>query len=200
MLDFSGANVDKKQVYIDFLLRPIKRIRDDELREKVVFLFKSAPEYFWRVASAITGKYHPPDEHVPSGLVKHTAKVVYFARGLAEAWDLEKYMDEITAAALLHDIIKYGLGDVVGSRKDYQMHDAISADWIIDTLKKNNMEVDEKVERVQMMVRTHLGKWSVHGDKIPPMSGELNVRLMWLLQTCDYVASQSKVIFYEVAE
>jgi len=92
-------------------LPELAEITDAGLRGFVEGVLARAPVYFWSVPASTTGRFHPPDEWLPGGLVLHTRRVARVALEIARGWKLSYEQKNIlVAAALLHDVCKYGPG------------------------------------------------------------------------------------------
>ena len=85
-------------------------IKNSTISQWTVAMLDLAPSAFWEKASSSTGKYHKVDENQPGGQVVHTLRVCLVVEHLVRMDELtEMERDILLAAAILHDICKYGV-------------------------------------------------------------------------------------------
>lgn len=83
----------------------VGRIKNKELRDKVVGYFRENSEIIKATPTSITGKYHPPDEDKPGALIRHGDKVAWFCIQVASEFRLSsRELDVLIVAAYMHDI------------------------------------------------------------------------------------------------
>jgi len=174
--------------------REISHIENEELREFVKLALEKAPPYFWKYPASKSGKFHPEDDLGEGGLVHHTKKVVYFVRSLAEAMEVEKFNDELIIAALLHDVVKYGLNPSSKTAGyDYAIHGPAVKKFIEEEVLENkiegvyNGEMLRRITKILDLISRHMGKWSVQ-DYRPRKRGD------WALHLADYISSRKRVV------
>ena len=177
--------------------REISVIQDLELREFVKTVLNSAPEYFWRIAASASGQHHPADDLGTGGLVHHTKKVVYFVKEFCVAMELESEKDCLVAAAILHDVYKYGDSIHKKQTEEQWLNHGGLVKWLVeqDVYKLPIEEVFQgeilkKVQKVLRLVATHFGIWGLPENK--PKTRE-----EWLVHLADYVASRKLVTITE---
>lgn len=94
--------------------RELHLFGDEVIAERTLgFMDRWAPDYFFEIPSAGSGKYHPPDEYNTGGNVLHTKRVFLAYEQLARSYTEQQLLtaDEYHAgqsAALLHDMLKFG--------------------------------------------------------------------------------------------
>lgn len=131
-------------------------IYDEDVRANVIKTFlDGCPDYFWEKPTSSTGKYHSDDECGKHGNWLHTKRV--FARycNLSESYlEAHKITEQERecgkAAALLHDMMKYGWpseqnAHTVGN------HDMIAADVAYN--------IGGCSKEVTKLIATHMGSW-----------------------------------------
>lgn len=139
------------------LLPEIDAIYDEELRNGVIRAYmKGCPDYFWKRPSSSTGKYHSVDERGKYGNWLHTKRVFAEYCNISESWVelgviTPKQKEEGKAAALLHDMMKYGWPSD-GNDHTVNNHDIIAAD-----VARNIGELPEAVEK---LILSHMGPWA----------------------------------------
>lgn len=138
-------------------LPEIDAIYDEELRDGVIRTFLSGcPDYFWERPSSSSGKYHSLDEVGQYGNWLHTKRVFAEYNNISESWvelgeitPIQK--EEGKAAALLHDMMKYGWPS---EQNDHTVnnHDLIAADVAAN--------IGGMPESVVRLIATHMGPWA----------------------------------------
>lgn len=157
LVEEGGGDVDVDKLFG----RELGLISDPAIRAWCERAWASAPPYAHKAPASISGKYHPEFSLGERGLVRHTRAVVYVIRKWCEHIECsEVQRDCLVAAALMHDIIKYG--DTYGEKSDrsyqqYKQHPSISADYVSDMMPPG---VDEDISGcIDALIRTHMGQW-----------------------------------------
>ena len=89
----------------EFFNTELSYIYDNNTKETTNAILGMAPEYFLRIPSSTTGKYHPQDEICPGGKALHVKRVVYIVRELCVMDKVHPHNhDIIVAAAIVHDL------------------------------------------------------------------------------------------------
>lgn len=162
-------------------LPEVDAIYDDEIRSAVVQTFiNGCPNYFWERPGSSTGKYHSPDERGRHGNWIHTKRVFAQYCNLSESYlegheITERQREAGKAAALIHDMMKYGYPSE-GREHTTQEHDLIARD-----VAKHLGGVPEEV---QELVEAHMGPW---GEGPLPSNDR-----QWLLHYADKSAAGIK--------
>jgi len=182
----------KTELYVRYLKYWVEQIKDQELQVEVVRVLSAAPDYFWT-----KGYYHteaPADEKNVNGVLRRVVKNCYYAKSLAEAWNLGEHLDIVLAAALLHDCVKFGLEEVPVERK---FHGPFTADWIESGLGGHAVLSSGMVDTLEV-IRKHDGIAWTNGNE-PKMSPLKNFSPYdWLALTvcsADMVASRTVTVF-----
>lgn len=151
-------NIEYFSDYIDI-------IKNQDLRELTIDYLNRVPDYFWTVASSISGKHHPLDERGNEGLLLHTKRVVIFAIQAARASNVDQ--DPYIVAGLCHDTYKYG-SDSIASSKQFMVHGELAAGTML--IMVGNVEGTAKYHwlKASNLVLTHNGRWG----NIPPRDSE----------------------------
>jgi HD superfamily phosphohydrolase YqeK len=178
------------------LEREVMLIGNELLRGFVQSSLQAAPAYFWTVPASTSGKYHPPCSRGPGGLVHHTRLVVYFVRELARGLGLEAWMDELTAAAILHDMYKNGDNpdDRTRGMAHWSAHGLHARGYIearvlggpVETAWGNNPEFCRQVNKVFELMARHMGPF---GGTAPACV----TREDFCLYIADYISSRKLV-------
>lgn len=138
------------------------------------------PEYFWELPTSSTGKYHPKDEGGKHGNWIHTKRVFSTYQDSADSLINAGVIDENDkqagmAAALIHDMFKYGYPEQEG-KHTIKYHDVLGAAYI-----RQFSNLPDKVAR---LVNIHNGAW--HVGPTPETQHE------WLFHQCDMIAARRK--------
>jgi len=138
-------------------------ITDEGIRAKVQKALDAAPSYFWVDAASSSGKYHPFFDLGEGGVLRHSILVAYFAHEGALARGLSQWeIDCITAAGLLHDLVKRG---VDGGDHTVFEHPLLAAKFLRDLF-----EGDADMAFIASLIEPHMGKWntSKYSDVVLP--------------------------------
>lgn len=172
-------------------LPEIDYIYDDDLRDGVIYTYlRACPDYFWERPSSSSGKYHSVDERGRRGNWIHVKRVFAEYVNLSRSWEelgliSAKDRERGKAAALLHDMMKYGWPS------EDREHTTDEHDLIIADVAKNIGMFDDTV--VSVLAR-HMGPWGSGPE--PHTKEEI------LLHTADMSASRASndIGIYEPAE
>lgn len=161
-------------------LPEINQIEDEGLKAGVIrtFLY-GCPDYFWERPSSSSGKYHSIDERGEYGNWLHTKRVFAEFCNLAESWVklgviTEQQVEEGKAAALIHDMMKYGWPSEQNEHT-IQNHDLVAAEVARD--------IGGLPEEVCEIIERHMGPWGKGPD---PEDG-----IALLLHTADKSAARA---------
>ena len=165
----------------DELLRrlpEIDAIYDEELRNCVIRTFlDGCPDYFWERPTSSTGKYHSPDERGKYGNLIHTKRVFAAYCNLSESYlqahkITERQREAGKAAALLHDMMKYGWPSD-NNEHTVNNHDVIAAEVA--------RHIGDCPNEVYLLIHGHMGSW---GEGMMPENER-----QWLLHLADKSAA-----------
>ena len=158
-------------------------IKNSTISQWTVAMLDLAPSAFWEKASSSTGKYHKVDENQPGGQVVHTLRVCLVVEHLVRMDELtEMERDILLAAAILHDICKYG----VDGKSEHTLSEHPQ---LVDKLRSANMlflPACEFTPHIITTIEQHSGRWTV--SPIPPKT-----KLGRLLHIADFIASRHDI-------
>lgn len=173
-------------------LPEIEMIEDDTIRQSVIDTYlHGCPDSFWENPSSSSGKYHSPDETGAHGNWLHVKRVFaeycnlsesYVEAGVMTEWE----RDAGKAAALIHDMMKYGWPS------DNNQHTVSDHDVIAANVARYIGDVPREV---YLLVHSHMGPWA---EGMTPQNER-----QWLLHFADKAASGKKednLAVYEPAE
>jgi hypothetical protein len=136
------------------------------------------PDYFWELPTSSSGKYHPEDEVGKHGNWLHVKRMYATyennSRSLVEAGTItEDDREAGKAAALLHDMFKYGYPEAEGNHT-VNYHDVLGAAYV--------RQYTDLPEKVAELIETHNGAW--HAGPTPRNTHE------WCHHFADMSAAQ----------
>lgn len=174
--------------------RELNLIQDEELRMVVkAYLIERVPDHFWEDGASSSGKYHPKFSQGVGGLVRHTKAVVMFAEELLRmssyAYMKEEYKDYVIAACIVHDTMKYGLGEY--DKNEYKNHARNAAYAFKMFAKECDYEVSEFLLNA---IASHMGQWSTEKEDRPFTNIDRCVHM------ADYMASRSFIDIPSIME
>lgn len=181
------------------LLSEIDLIKSEEIRSFVRSVLLKA-SLFWDIPSSFSGKYHPPDEHGPSGNVLHTKRVVRIATLLADSYSLiDSERDIVVAAAIIHDITKAVVPEGGDEARYDPMHAYTVGKFVTECIQYDKTYAndnhsstifisEDELQSILRLVRCHLGPWSPVPETIPI------TYMDYILHIADNIASKIHVI------
>ena len=178
---------DKEKVFTNEYLY----IRDNKLREDAKYLVSHLPDYFFKVDASSTGKYHPKYAAGDGGLTRHVKSACKFAYELLSNPIIGKpYSDRdkdlIIIALLIHDGLKYG----VGEKEQYTRfdHPILASDYVKENVSKLSFN-EEDLNKVSSSIASHMGPWNTnsYSDVVLPIP---KAPMEKFVHMCDYLASR----------
>lgn len=175
--------------------REINLIVNDALRMAVKsYMMERVPDHFWTDGASSSGKYHPKFAQGEGGLVRHTKAVVLFAEELLRmssyAYMKDEYKDYVIAACIVHDTMKYGLGEF--DKSEYKNHAANAAKAFSDWCWNEYGFMPS--EFLTNAIAAHMGQWSTEREDRPFTNIDRCVHL------ADYMASRSFIDIPSITE
>lgn len=174
--------------------KELEYIKSDRIKKACSKMIELLPDYFFVVAAASTGKYHPEYAQGEGGLLRHTKAAVRIAYELLSDPVIgDKYTtdekDLMLIGLLLHDGLKHGLPEEKYTKYD---HPILMADYIMDNEEVLELEIPE-IEFVMDVIKTHMGPWTTdyNGNEIleKPKTKYQN-----FVHMCDYLASRKCIL------
>lgn len=175
--------------------REINLIVNDDLRMAVKsYMMERIPDHFWTDGASSSGKYHPKFAQGEGGLVRHTKAVVMFAEELLRmssyAYMKDEYKDYVIAACIVHDTMKYGLGEY--DKSEYKNHAANAAKAFADWCWSEYGFMPS--EFLTNAIAAHMGQWSTNKEDRPFTNVDRCVHM------ADYMASRSFLDIPSISE
>lgn len=169
-------------------------IKDETIKKFTEFCLDNAPPYFWVNPASSTGKYHSKDAAGSGGLARHTRATAYATKELARSYQLTPLeTDAAIAAAILHDIQKYG----AGLPHTTKTHDYDGALFIHRLAARFSAETEvPMLKEICGGIAWHMGPWSIRKEGIPLKKfPEEYSRIEQLVHIADMVASRKDIKF-----
>ncbi len=165
-------------------------IKNTSFKNDAMYLIDALPDYFFEVAAASTGKYHPKYAQGAGGLVRHTKSAVRIAYELLEDPAIgNKYTpdekDLMIISLILHDGLKLGKEQSKYTKFD---HPLLVGDFIKEN-KANLNFTDEEIEFLSDTIASHMGPWTkdYDGNEVLPYP---KTKYQNFVHMCDYISSK----------
>ena len=161
---------------VEVFEKELKYIKNTSYRNDAMYLIDALPDYFFEVAAASTGKYHPKYAQGEGGLVRHTKGAVRIAYELlANEVIGNKYTsdekDLMVIALMLHDGLKLGKEQ---SKYTKFEHPLLVGDFIRENKANLNFS-DEEIKFLSDAISTHMGPWITDYKVILWQNGTKNI-------------------------
>lgn len=175
--------------------KEIDLIYRDTAREAVRECIKDRAEDIIYYPASISGKYHPPEERGPGGLVVHIARLCRIIEDLSKHLDFTcDERDMLVIAAILHDISNIDLsekteyGTITRDHKIYsEFHGELSAQITIEYFVKHGFDPKSKyMLELHDIITSHMGYW-IKNAKKPTRKLEIIFSMLDYIDTRTYV-------------
>lgn len=179
---------------LEVLKDEINYIKDDRVKESLIYMINKLPDYFFTVEAASTGKYHPSYAQGEGGLLRHSKAAMRIGYELLSNPAIgDKYTgiqkDLMLMGLLLHDGLKLGFPQEKYTRFD---HPILMANFIENEAANLKISSDE-VKFVADVIKTHMGVWTTdyRGNEVleKPKTKYQN-----FVHMCDYLASRKCIL------
>lgn len=179
---------------LEVLKEEINYINNPKIKESLCYMIEKLPDYFFTIAAASTGKYHPSYAQGEGGLLRHSKAAVRIGYELLSDPVIgDKYTsdekDLMLMGLLIHDGLKLGPDKEKYTRFD---HPILMADFI-EQEKENLSLTDEERKLVCDVIKTHMGPWTTdyNGNEVleKPKTKYQN-----FVHMCDYLASRKCIL------
>lgn len=152
------------------------------------------PEYFYRIPSSSTGRYHPSYALGEGGLVRHTKAAARFAYHMFQLDQTkDDFMpierDAMLAAILLHDGHKQGDGS---SGFTTHEHPQTCANWVLKNPALDGIIPEDIRHLIAVCISSHMGQWNTSKQsKVTLPKPETSFQKF--VHLCDYLASRKDI-------
>lgn len=165
-------------------------INDERIKEAARKLVGMLPDYFFKVPTSSTGKYHPKCSNVEGGLVNHTKIVVRYAKELMDDGVLfnnftKHDSDMIILSLMLHDGLKHGVPQEKYVRFD---HPILAAEFVKEHGEEVGLTSDE-IDIMYGLIASHMGEFntSSYSKVVLPLP---KTAMQKFVHMCDYLSSK----------
>ena len=134
-------------------------IKDLKIREFAEKAIENLPDYFFKIPSSSTGRYHPAYALGEGGLLRHTRAAVKIAVEMfsLDWWHFtEDEKDLVLVALMLHDGWKSG---VVQQKYTVATHPIIASEQIKNNKNINTILSQEQLDFVCNCISHHMGQF-----------------------------------------
>ena len=170
--------------------KELKYIKNESFKNDTMYLIDSLPDYFYEVAAASTGKYHPKYAQGEGGLVRHTKSAVKIAYELLQDPAIgNKYTDDekdlMIISLMLHDGLKLGKEKNKYTRFD---HPLLVGEFIKENKANLNFS-DDEIKFLSDAIASHMGPWTkdYDGNEVLPYP---KTKYQNFVHMCDYLSSK----------
>jgi len=145
----------------EFFKQEFEHIVSPRIKDFAEKAIESLPDYFFRIPSSSTGRYHPTYALGDGGLVRHVRAAVRIAVELFRM-DMFNYFtseekDLIVVALLLHDGAKSG---IVQQKFTVFEHPIIIAEYIRNHPDLQNILTEDEMNLMLGGISHHMGQWT----------------------------------------
>ncbi len=169
----------------------LQLIKSERIRNACLKMIGFLPDYFFTVAAASTGKYHPSYAQGEGGLLRHSKAAMRIGYELLSDPVIgDKYSsdekDLMLMGLLIHDGLKLGNPKEQYTRFD---HPILMGLYIKEHSKDLDELTDSEIEFLDEVIKTHMGPWTTdyNGNEVlqKPKTKYQN-----FVHMCDYLASR----------
>ena len=183
-------------------------IKNEELRNYVVTMLDSLPDYFFTASASSSGKYHPQYALGDGGLVRHTKAAVNIYNLLSEKGvifdliseydyydeqNLEEISDVIFASLILHDGLKAGWTTDLKPSNTVFNHPLLMGDYVVEVALEIGYSDMITIYRIANCIKSHMGQWNTNiyeTETVLPKPQTIEEKIVHL---CDYLASRKSL-------
>ena len=168
----------------------INYIKNEKIKESLIYMIEKLPDYFFEIPAASTGKYHPEYAQGEGGLLRHSKAAVRIGYELLNNPAIgDKYSsdekDLMLMGLLLHDGLKLGKEKSKYTKFD---HPILMANYIEE--EKDNLKLTESERRLVCdVIKTHMGPWIKDYDGTEVLE-KPKTKYQNFVHMCDYLASR----------
>jgi len=175
----------------ELILNELDLIKSERIQNACVKIVNLLPEYWFTVAAASTGKYHPEYAQGEGGLLRHSKAAMRIGYELlSDPCIGDKYTDDekdlMLVSLLVHDGLKLGNPKEQYTRFD---HPILMANYLKE--KKDELEelTSEEINFMADVIKTHMGPWTTdyNGNEVLERP---KTKYQNFVHMCDYLASR----------
>ena len=170
--------------------KELNYITDIKLRESLLKIIESLPDYWLEEAASSTGKYHPEYALGEGGLLRHSKAAMRIGYELLNDPSIgDKYTshekDLLLMSLLIHDGLKRGDPPEKYTRFD---HPILMANYLIEKQKEFSLSKEDATFLADV-IKTHMGPWTedYNGNKVLEKP---KTKYQTFVHMCDFLASR----------
>ena len=177
--------------YNEMFKNELGLISSDRIREACLKILSLLPDYWFSVAAASTGKYHPEYAQGEGGLLRHSKAAMRIGYELlSDPCIGDRYTNDekdlMLVSLLVHDGLKLGNPKEQYTRFD---HPILMAEYLKEKSTELSMLTSEEITFMGDVIKTHMGPWitDYNGNEVleKPKTKYQN-----FVHMCDYLASR----------
>lgn len=166
-------------------------VKSDRIRSACLKIIGLLPEYWFTVAAASTGKYHPEYAQGEGGLLRHSKATMRIGYELlSDPCIGDKYTDDekdlMLVSLLVHDGLKLGKNHEKYTRFD---HPILMAEYLTEKESELSELTSEEITFMADVIKTHMGPWTTdyNGNEVLERP---KTKYQNFVHMCDYLASR----------
>lgn len=169
----------------------LELLKSSRMKKACSNIINLLPDYWFIVAAASTGKYHPEYAQGEGGLLRHSKAAMRIgAELLNDPCIGDKYTsdekDLMLISLLIHDGLKLGIPKEKYTRFD---HPILMKDYLVEKKDEIKELTIEEITFMGDVIKTHMGPWTAdyNGNEVleKPKTKYQN-----FVHMCDYLASR----------
>lgn len=169
----------------------LELLKSSRMKKACSNIINLLPDYWFTVAAASTGKYHPEYAQGEGGLLRHSKAAMRIgAELLNDPCIGDKYTsdekDLMLISLLIHDGLKLGIPKEKYTRFD---HPILMKDYLVEKKDEIKELTIEEITFMGDVIKTHMGPWTAdyNGNEVleKPKTKYQN-----FVHMCDYLASR----------
>lgn len=178
----------------EYFTQEIGYIRNEKIKNSLIYMIEKLPDYFFLVPAASTGKYHPSYAQGEGGLLRHSKAAFRIGYELLSNPIIgDKYTsdekDLMLMGLLIHDGLKLGKEE---NKYTQFNHPILMANYMEE--EKENLELtDDERKLVCDVIKTHMGPWTTdyQGNEVLEKP---KTKFQNFVHMCDYLASRKCIL------
>ena len=169
----------------------LELIKNDRIKTACLKIVNLLPEYWFTVAAASTGKYHPEYAQGEGGLLRHSKAAMRIGYELLNDPVIgDKYTDDekdlMLVSLLVHDGLKLGNPKEKYTRFD---HPILMAKYLEEKKDELSELTPEEITFMGDVIKTHMGPWTTDYDGNEVLERP-TTKYQNFVHMCDYLASR----------
>lgn len=175
----------------EIIKNELELIKSDRIKTACIKIVGLLPEYWFTVAAASTGKYHPEYAQGEGGLLRHSKAAMRIGSELLNDPVIgDKYTadekDLMLVALLVHDGLKLGNPKEKYTRFD---HPILMAKYLEEKKDEIPELTSEEITFMADVIKTHMGPWTTDYDGNEVLERP-TTKYQNFVHMCDYLASR----------